>query len=324
MKTQMTVVFFFIVMSSSAADKVTRKLTATEGGNITLPVSVSKLGFLLFQGKNIAMVKDGNLDILLKNIYSDRILWNNNTGLFTLTGLQRNNTGDYFINFPNDDSSSAFKLKVYARVPVPAVTRESVSADSCTLLCTLCAKDIMVTMVASSTPPLADCTQFHSEETTLSWNRDEQIVNSSSSALPLPLTVQLQDFSSQYNCVAENPAERKSHALTVETLCSTDTTDVNNNNNYRHYIIPLIIVYTVISVPAVFIIMKICFNYKTTTKQTQDSGEAEVQYSDICVRKERQNQERPDPPAAADMSTIYSTLQPHPMVPGHSATVENL
>ncbi|XP_058496819.1 uncharacterized protein LOC131467108 [Solea solea] len=210
MKTQMTVVFFFIVMSSSAADNVTRKLTATEGGNITLPVPVSEFGFLLFRGKMIAMVRDGNLEIFSKNISSDRILWNKSTGLFTLTGLQRNNTGDYFITFPNDGIPSAFKLKVYASVPVPAVTRESVSADSCTLLCSVDA----------------------AEETTLSWNRDEQIVNSSSSALPLPLTVQLQDFSSQYNCVAENPAERKSHALTVETLCSTDTTDVNNNNRH--------------------------------------------------------------------------------------------
>nr|XP_043883773.1 T-lymphocyte surface antigen Ly-9-like [Solea senegalensis] len=301
MKTQMTVVFFFIVMSSSAADKVTKKLTATEGGNITLPVPVSEFGFLIFRGRNIAMVRDGNLEILLKNIYSDRILWNKNTGLFTLTGLQRNNTGDYSIDFSNDEIPSAFKLKVYASVPVPAVTRESVSADRCTLLCSVDA----------------------AEETTLSWNRDEQIVNSSSSALPLSLTVQLQDFSSQYNCVAENPAERKSHALTVETLCSTDTTDVNNNN-YRHYIIPLTIVSIVISVPAVFIIMKICFNYKRTTKQTQDSGEAEVHYSDIRVCKERQNQEKPDPPAAADMSIIYSTLQPQHMVPDQSATVENL
>ena len=89
-------------------------------------------------------------------------------------------------------------------VPTPAVDTLSVKAESCSLLCSV----------------------ERAEETTLLWYKDEVIVNQSSSALSLPLTVQKKEFSSSYRCVAANPAENKTLSVNVRTVCGgQDDTD---------------------------------------------------------------------------------------------------
>ncbi|KAM9363259.1 CD48 antigen-like [Symphorus nematophorus] len=175
-----------------------KNLTGTEGGSITLPQPVMEYGFLLFGGKNIAMVIERKIKIY-EEIYKDKVLWNNNTGLFTITGLQRKDSGIY-----NVDSKegrvfiTSYKVTVYESVPTPAVTEVNVSAESCSLLCSV----------------------EKAEETTLSWYKDEVIVNHSSSALSLPLTVHKQEFGSSYRCVAANPAENKTLLVNVTASCS--------------------------------------------------------------------------------------------------------
>ncbi|XP_040892557.1 uncharacterized protein LOC121180926 isoform X2 [Toxotes jaculatrix] len=181
------VVFFCTVLSSSAAE-VRKILTATEGGNITIPHAVRDNGFILFGPNVIAQVT--NKKITLRDIYQDRLIWDQSTGLFTLTGLQRNDSGDYAIS-----TSSVYRLTVYGTVPTPAVVSLSVSAESCTLQCSV----------------------DNAEDTTLSWHKDEETLNQISSALSLLLTVN-KDFSSSYRCVAANPAENKTRAVD-ETLC---------------------------------------------------------------------------------------------------------
>ena len=82
-------------------------------------------------------------------------------------------------------------------VSTPAVKRLSVSAESCILLCSV----------------------EKAEETTLLWYKDEEILNQSSSALSLPLTVHKQDFSSSYRCEAANAAENKTVVADIKTFC---------------------------------------------------------------------------------------------------------
>ncbi|XP_038570502.1 CD48 antigen-like isoform X2 [Micropterus salmoides] len=242
MEVQMRIIFLFFVMISSATDEV-KNLTGAEGGSITLPDPVVELGFLSLGQKPIAMVTERKITIL-EEIYKDRLLLNSNTGLFTLSGLQRTDSGIYYIDSKKGRVfSSSYKLTVYESVPTPAVKVTSVSADSCTLLCLV----------------------EKAEETSLLWYKDEEIVNQSSSALSLPLTVHKQDFSSSYRCVAANPAENKTHAVHVTTSCSGQN---DTETNTRHHMIGF-----AISIVATVIIILVACNIKwkhfdKTTRKT--------------------------------------------------------
>uniref|UniRef100_UPI0037E96722 uncharacterized protein n=1 Tax=Semicossyphus pulcher TaxID=241346 RepID=UPI0037E96722 len=189
-------------MVSSAAEEVKSELRGIEGGSITLPDPVLEFGFLMFGGKNVATVKEKKCDIF-EEIYEDRLFWNNRTGLFTLRGLQRSDAGVY--GFDSKKGAVFFtshRLTVYKPVAAPAVNAVNtvhVSAESCTLLC----------LVKTA------------EETTLLLYKDEDILNQSSSALSLPLTLHRQDLTSSYRCVAANPAEEKTLHVNVTTSCAT-------------------------------------------------------------------------------------------------------
>ncbi|XP_053183625.1 CD48 antigen-like [Scomber japonicus] len=183
------------VMISAATEEM--NLSATEGGNITLPDPVMEFGFIIFNGNNVAFVTKGEV-VIAEDIYTNRLHWDKNTGLFTITGLQRNDSGIYTINSKRVHIfTKYYNLTVYERVPSPAVNTVSVSTESCILLCSV-----------------------DKAETTLLWYKDEEILNQSSSALSLPLTVHKQDFNSSYRCVAANPAEHKTLHVNIITSCS--------------------------------------------------------------------------------------------------------
>ncbi|XP_039469755.1 SLAM family member 7-like [Oreochromis aureus] len=227
---QMSFILMFLVMRFSASEEVKKNLTGTVGGNITLPAPVLEKGYLLYGGTIIAHVIKGGFDIS-EDIYKNRLQWDRNSGLFTLTELQRNDSGIYTVDSKTgNDFTSSYKLTVYDSVPTPAVKKVSVSSESCSLLC------------------LVD------RETKLLWFKDEQRLNQSSSALSLPLTVHKQDFSSSYRCVAANPAENKTLPVHVRTTCGDTNNDTNSSTEPRNYNI-LIIIFCVLSAALIIIII---------------------------------------------------------------------
>ncbi|KAE8301096.1 hypothetical protein D5F01_LYC01255 [Larimichthys crocea] len=124
-------------MISSDTVEVKKNLTGTEGGSITLPDPVEELGFLIFERKTLAMVSERRFKMLEED-YKDKVLWDNNTGLFTITGLQRNDSGIYTVDSKKGKVfTTSYKLTVYESVPAPAVNSVSESAESCTLLCSV-------------------------------------------------------------------------------------------------------------------------------------------------------------------------------------------
>ncbi|KAM6939579.1 uncharacterized protein FYW49_008101 [Xenentodon cancila] len=190
-------------MILSAAEDVKKNLTGVVGGNITLPDPVLETGFLLFDRKTSAKVKNKSLKIL-EEIYRNQLVWNKTTGLFTITNLQRNNSGIYTIDSIEPQVfRSSYNLTVYDSAETPAVTRLNVNSDSCLLLC------------------LVD------KETTLWWYKDDQMVNQSSSASSLTLTVHKQDAESSFRCVSASPAEEKSLPVDVSTVCWTNLPATN-------------------------------------------------------------------------------------------------
>ncbi|KAK2815556.1 hypothetical protein Q5P01_026023 [Channa striata] len=193
------------VMSSSAAKEV-KNLSVTEGGNITFPDPVLEFGFLMYGNKNLAMVTKSEMQIV-ENIYMNRLHWNKNTGIFTITDLQRNDSGIYTVDSKKGQIfTTSYEVTVYGCPPAPAVKTLSVNPESCFLLCFV----------------------DKGEDTTLLWYKDEEVVNQSSSALSLPLTVHKEEFRSSYRCVAATPVKEKTLSVDVDSLCGQNKTSVRN------------------------------------------------------------------------------------------------
>ncbi|XP_039889507.1 uncharacterized protein LOC120734639 isoform X2 [Simochromis diagramma] len=251
MESSMRVIVLLAVMRFSASEEVKKNLTGTVGGNITLPDSVQEEGFLLYGGKVIALVNNGEFKVL-KEKYKNRLQWDRNSGLFTLTELQRDDSGIYVIQSETGKGfTSSYELTVYDSVPTPAVKKVSVSSESCSLLC------------------------WVDRETTLLWFKDEQMLNQSSSALSLPLTVHKQDFNSSYRCVAANPAEEKTLAVRVRTTCGdTDDNDTNSSTEPRNYNI-LIIIFCVLSVVMIILAAFIIKSKYLSRNKTKTNGQAQ-------------------------------------------------
>ncbi|XP_071379748.1 CD48 antigen-like isoform X2 [Centroberyx affinis] len=208
---EMKIFIFFIVMSSAATQKVKKNLTCTEGGSITLPDPVVESGFLSHGAVVIAMVNKRESQIWEES-FRDRLLWNNNAGLFTITGLQRDDSGIYIIDPKGGSVPTSYRLSVYEAAPTPGVNRSRVSADSCTLVCSV----------------------EKAHETTLYWIKGEEILNQTSTGPSLPLTVDKQDFNSSYRCVAANPAaDEKTLPVNIKTFCSEENnTDETSKANH--------------------------------------------------------------------------------------------
>ncbi|KAE8301094.1 hypothetical protein D5F01_LYC01250 [Larimichthys crocea] len=242
-------------MISSDNVEVKKNLAGTEGGSITLPDPVKEFGFLSLGGKTLAMVIERRFQIIEED-YKDKVLWDNNTGLFTITGLQRNDSGVYIVDSKKVFTSS-YKLTVYESVPAPAVNSVSVSAESCTLLCSV---------------------EKAGELLTLSWYKDEEIVIQNSSALSLPLTVHKQDFSSSYRCVAANPAEQKTVTVNVKTSCSEQTsTDNRSDSNIKFWLfrIPMVVFGTAVIVCIILTAVK-------KKRQRQTETERDISSTVTC------------------------------------------
>nr|XP_033479730.1 uncharacterized protein LOC117255190 [Epinephelus lanceolatus] len=317
MEVRVVITVIFIAINPSLTEDVKGYLAGTEGGSITLPDPVMVQGFVSFGRIILDMVENKNIEVY-EELYKDRLLWDSDTGLFTITGLQRNDSGIYNIDSKKGNVFTAsYKLTVYEPVPTPAVSTLSVSADGCTLLCFV----------------------KKAEEATLSWYKDEEILNQTGSVLSLPLTVHSQDFSFSYRCVAANPAENKTRPVDVITLCSDqNNTDSRGNMNTRHYVIG-------IGIPIVFAVIMFVITWKCldknkrTIRQTQDSvsSEPDLYYADIDISEDRSSQvglqthpqrgTLPDSSESADssnLSTVYYKLEAHPMVPIHTDTLYNV
>lgn len=81
-------------MILSAAEEVKKNLTAVVGGSITLPERLQDRGFLLLGLRNIAEVDESHFDVHEES-YRNRLHWNKTSGLFTITDLQRSDSGLY-------------------------------------------------------------------------------------------------------------------------------------------------------------------------------------------------------------------------------------
>uniref|UniRef100_A0A3B5BI20 Ig-like domain-containing protein n=1 Tax=Stegastes partitus TaxID=144197 RepID=A0A3B5BI20_9TELE len=181
---------------------LTETLTGSEGGNITLPTSVGELGLLFYKITTLAVVQNWVLDIWQQH-YRDRLLWNRTTGLFTITGLRKDDSGIYTVESKGKGLVKSYNLTVYGNLNFPIIFNHffktlNVTSESCFLLCSV----------------------DKATEITLRWYKDEEMLKQVSSTDSLLLTVTEQNLSSSYRCEAGNPAENRTVDVDVKTLCS--------------------------------------------------------------------------------------------------------
>ncbi|KAK2815555.1 hypothetical protein Q5P01_026022 [Channa striata] len=300
---QLSLLFLFMVMSSSAA-KEGKNLSVTEGGSITFPDPVLEFGFLLYENKNLAMVTKSEMQIV-ENIYMNRVHWNKNTGIFTMTDVQRNDSGIYSVDSKKGQIfTTAYEVTVYGCPPAPAVKTVSVNPESCFLLCFV----------------------DKGEDTTLLWYKEKEVVNQSSSALSLPLTVHKEEFRSSYRCEAATPAEEKTLSVDVNSLCGqTNTTSSNNRHSVTLIVVPIVLAITILFV-AILIRQKYLLKKERPIRQTQGPEDTrDVLYTDVQFlenRRSEQSEEMRDPSGTvyggSNLKTVYDKLEPHRMKPEYS------
>ncbi|XP_035274277.1 titin-like isoform X1 [Anguilla anguilla] len=175
------------------------------GESVKFPAAVKKKGSLMHSSGTIGDVTEGSFTALPIEKFSGRLHWDSSTGLFSLSGLKMEDSGEYKVQNTDQNIITIFQLNVYKdNVPV---SKPHVSLTHNEYPCTI------------------ECTAERGTGVTLSWYREgekKSLVSSRvASALHLHLPVPVE--SGTYTCEAKNSVSREtSDPLTVGAHCTAN------------------------------------------------------------------------------------------------------
>ncbi|KAG1946378.1 T-cell surface antigen CD2-like [Pimephales promelas] len=203
-------------------------VSAMEGDSVTLHTDITKIrkddDILWKFGAEKSLIAKMNkkkqifttYDDVPDGRFRDRLKLDNQTGSMTITHTTTEHTGVYTLEITGvKKSSKTFSVSVYARLPVPVITRNSSHCSSslssnCSVVC--------------SSSVLSVC------DATLSWYAGMSVLSSISVcdlsiSLSLPLEVEYQDKNT-YSCVLNNPISNQTTHLDINTLCRHTCADI--------------------------------------------------------------------------------------------------
>ncbi|KAI1887855.1 hypothetical protein AGOR_G00194800 [Albula goreensis] len=183
----------------NSAQSPEMELKCIVGETVTFPAGVRRRGYLLKNGLDIAVISPLHMLCIMDNTFRDRLQWNSSTGLFSITGLKMEDEGEYEVQSSDRwHSPSVFQLTVYNPVSTPQVSSRNKMKPTCSVLCSV----------------------ENGREVTLSWQREGETLNSTSSPdlnTPLSLLLKIEENSAPYSCVATNPVGNKT--VRPEEVC---------------------------------------------------------------------------------------------------------
>ncbi|XP_056303245.1 CD48 antigen-like isoform X2 [Danio aesculapii] len=246
-----------------------QSFSVTEGDSVTLHSGVTELhtGELTWH-----FVADKSLIALINRAYQafstmngtdgrfrDRLKLDNNTGSLTIINIRSEHAGDYEVQiFSDNTSSKRFRVTVYARLPVPVITRNFSHCSS-----------------SSSSSSQYNCSVLCSVENvssvSLSWYKGNSLLSSISVSdlsisLSLPLEVEYQDKNT-YNCVINNTISRQTTHLDINTHCQACPDDLPVFN--------IAFLCAALSLLIVVIIVMCCKKWRKTGQESKRSAKCE-------------------------------------------------
>ncbi|XP_073669658.1 SLAM family member 5-like isoform X2 [Paramisgurnus dabryanus] len=162
----------------------------------------------IFKALNRVTIYDGVLD----ERFIDRLQLNNQTGDLTITNITTEDSGLYQIVIRNTEKTSyRFHVTVYARMPVPVITRDSSSVSNCVLMCSVMnVRDV--------------------RDVSLSWYKGNSLLSSISvSDLNISsISLHLKCLNDSYSCVVNNPISNQTQHLNITDVCQPCSDSVNS------------------------------------------------------------------------------------------------
>ncbi|KAG1946358.1 hypothetical protein F2P79_013824 [Pimephales promelas] len=197
-----------------------------EGESVTLHTDVTKIheddDILWKYGAENSLIvkisKDNRIFTTYDDVpdgrFRDRLKLDDQTGSLTITHTTTEHTGVYRLELNGEKlTSKTFSVSVYARLPVPVISRDSSNCSS----------------FSSSSHCSLVCSVFDVSNATLSWYAGMSVLSSISVcdlsiSLSLPLEVEYQDKNT-YSCVLNNPISNQTTHLDINTLCNHTCAD---------------------------------------------------------------------------------------------------
>ncbi|KAI1887857.1 hypothetical protein AGOR_G00194820 [Albula goreensis] len=185
------------------------------GDRVSFPSAVRSNVFLNKDNRRVAKVV-GEIDVLSSRLRG-RLQWDRSTGLFSITDLNRDDSGLFKADYWDGRSSDfIYQLTVYDPVSTPQVSSRNKMKPTCSVLCSV----------------------ENGREVTLSWQREGETLNSTSSPdlnSPLSLPLEIEENSAPYSCVATNPVSNMTVTVNPEEFCldPVSTPQVSSRNKMK-------------------------------------------------------------------------------------------